>query len=511
MSIFPLSRGMNDFYNQKVKELFRLDYLYPWQRLVIADTLEGMGYFGEELREESSGRKLVILPTGAGKTLCFLMPALLTRGITLVLYPLLALMNDQARRLTEEGHHPVVFRGGQTRREREEGWTALAEGKSRIILSNPETVGSEEFLERLASLPLAHLVIDEVHTIPQWGPSFRKGLLKTADLVEKGIFPVVSAFTATASPRVQEEIGSLVFGGGNYRKIMADPDRPNIHYHVLYTRFVLTALEELCLGEEKPILIFCRTRSQTEETARYLERRIGGKGGVGRVRFYHAGLEKDEKEEVEAWFLKAGGAVLCSTSAYGMGVDCRGLRTVIHRDLPYSVESYIQESGRAGRGGELARAFLLVPSVPEGDEGIAPFINRRDRCRRALLMEELGRESGYCGGCDVCSPGRYIPVTEAREERLMRIMKRYCPALSKKEWMDFLKGYGRGFSRCLTGWGMLGDMEREQIADVLEWYEREGFIQIKTRGLWKNRVFVKMHKEKRKFIKEKFAKRLKMY
>ena len=482
---------MDDFYNEKVKELFGLDYIYPWQRLVIAGILEGTGYFGEERRKEAPRRNLVILPTGAGKTLCFLMPALMVSGITLVLYPLLALMNDQARRLREGGYHPVVFRGGQTADEREEGWSLLEKGKSRFLLTNPETAGTDTFMARLASLPVRHMVIDEVHTIPQWGPSFRNGLLKTKDLVEKGNFPVITAFTATASPAVQEKIGALVFGNDSYHKIMADPDRPNIHYHVLRTGFVLPSVEELCLGERKPVLIFCRTRSGAEGTARYLDRRIRNKGGVNGIRFYHAGLTREEKEDTEAWFLREEGAVLCSTSAYGMGVDCRGLRTVIHRDMPYSVESYIQESGRAGRGGEESRAFLIVPPRSKGEGRMARFAESRDHCRRELLMEALGWASGYCGGCDVCTPVNPIPRIRKKEDALKKLMGRYCPGMTKKEWIYFLKGYGRGFCRCLPGWGLLKNFDKDQIGEIIDRYEEAKYLRIPSRGFWKNRVLVK--------------------
>ncbi|MDC7223943.1 MAG: helicase-related protein [Spirochaetales bacterium] len=485
---------MKDFYNEKVKELFGLDYIFPWQRLVMAHTLEALGYWGEERQRELVPKSLVVLPTGAGKSLCFLMPALLVDGITLILYPLLALMNDQARRLREDGHRPVLFRGGQSREEREEGWRILKEGKSRFILTNPETAGTEEFRERLSHLRVVHLVIDEVHTIPQWGTSFREGLLSVGGLVEKGDIPVVTAFTATASPESQEKIGSLVFRHAPFHRILADPDRPNIAYHVLYTPFVTTALEELCLREEKPILIFCRTRAQTMETARYLERRVKGKGEVRAVRFYHAGLTAEEKEETEAWFRQERGALLCATSAYGMGVDSCGLKTVIHRDIPYSVESYLQEAGRAGRRGEESRSFVLVPPGGEGEGPIKGYLSHRSHCRRTLLMEALGWESSYCGGCDYCTPRSFLPLVDRWTYRFFRLLRLYSRCFTQSEWCDFLKGYGRGFERVLPGFGLLRRMERDQIGEAFYSYERAG--QITRSGRWqgKGRVIAKRRK-----------------
>jgi ATP-dependent DNA helicase RecQ len=491
-----LSFYMTDFYNDKVKELFGLDYLFPWQRLVIANTLEGAGYFGEERQRDSSRRNLIILPTGAGKSLCFLMPALMIEGITLILYPLLALMNDQARRLREAGEKPILFRGGQTREEREQAWRDLQEGKSRFILTNPETASSKNFQNQLTSLRIIHLVIDEVHTIPQWGPTFRKSLLSVGDLIENNSFPVITAFTATASPDYQEKIGQLVFRKESFNRIMANPDRANIHYHVIYTPFILLALEELCLRREKPLLIFCRTRAQTEETARYLHRKTVGRNGVREVRFYHAGLTRKEKEETEAWFLKEKGALLTATSAYGMGVNARGLQTVIHRDIPYSVESYIQEAGRAGRDGAEAHALLLAP--PEGTwnkkrereekSSMDAYVHTKDRCRRTFLMNVLGWESEYCGGCDHCTPETYIPITNHCEKTLMKLFSLYNRCFTKKEWVDFLKGYGGGFKRSLPGFGSLRVLDSDLIQELFTLFEKKGVISIYRRGLWRKRL-----------------------
>jgi ATP-dependent DNA helicase RecQ len=482
---------MDDFYNRKAAELFGLNYVYPWQRLVIGNILEGMGYYGSERQEEAPRRNLVILPTGAGKSLCFLMPALLGKGITVVLYPLLALLNDQARRLKERGHEPALFRGGQTRKERESLWKMLEEGKSRFILTNPETACREEFMERLAGLPLSHLVVDEAHTISQWGLSFRQGLLATGELVERGIFPVVTAFTATASPPMQEDIGRLLFAGKDFHRIAAHPDRPNIAYHVLYTPFAEPALEELCRREEKPILIFCRTRAGAEETARFLDRRIGGSV---RVRFYHAGLEREEKKETEEWFLQEDRAILCATSAYGMGVDARALRTVIHRDTPFSVESYIQEAGRAGRSGDESRAILLAPPRREGgEEKMDGYVYGRTTCRRTLLMDAMGWESEYCGGCDICTPSNPIPETAGYADRFNSLFYRYNGVFTRKEWIDFLKGYAAGgrFVRGAKGFSLLKNWERESIRSIFDYCVREDILRIPRRGLRKNRVFVK--------------------
>ncbi len=484
---------MADFYNDKVRELFGLDYLYPWQRLVIGNILEGAGYFGGERQEEAPRKNLVILPTGAGKSLCFLMPALLMEGVTLILYPLLALMNDQARRLREGGYEPALFRGGQTGEERGKLWKSLEEGKCRFILTNPETAGTEEFRLELEKIPLSHLVIDEAHTVPLWGETFRGGLLAAGELAGTGLFPVVTAFTATASPSLQEEIGRLIFRGEPFHRIMANPDRANISYHVLYTLFPDPALEELCRREEKPLLIFCRTRAGTEETARYLDRRLGGYRGIARVRFYHAGLGREEKRETEEWFMNDRSGILCATSAYGMGVDNRAVNTVIHRDIPPSVEAYIQEAGRAGRGGGEARALLLaVPrEIGEEDGPMERYVFERGQCRRTMLMAALGWVSDYCGGCDHCTPAAFLPRSEEHAASLNQLFRIYNGVFTRGEWTDFLMGRGDSFVRSLRGFALLAGWEKECIGEMLDLCLERRILRIPRHGLGKNRIYVK--------------------
>ena len=185
------------------RQYFNIDYLYPWQQLVIANILEAAKLLDDQGLNDSDnktlGRQIVLLPTGAGKSLCFLIPSLLLPGATLVMYPLLALMSDQKRRMDEGGISNVVFCGGQTKEERQANFEKIKAG-AKIILANPEVLQNEELVAQLSQCKIAHAAIDEAHCVSEWGDSFRPAYLTLGKILKKLNIPLVTAFTATASP-----------------------------------------------------------------------------------------------------------------------------------------------------------------------------------------------------------------------------------------------------------------------------------------------------------------------
>jgi ATP-dependent DNA helicase RecQ len=403
-------------------ERFGVQALFPYQRLVVSNILEAAG--GE--LHDGHERQLVILPTGAGKSLCFQLPAELLPGITVVVYPLRSLVADQARRLQERGIPVTVILGGQERREREQQWSRLEQedaGKSRILLSNPECLLSPAVLERLRSKSISHMVIDEAHCVVEWGETFRPSYTRLPEVMEALEPAVVTAFTATASEYVLSRLREALFPGAATHLIAGNVDRPNIAYTVRPCLSKSAALLTLLAPwpepasysqppSARPALVFCATRGRCEQLSRFLRLRLGDR----RIRFYHAGLSPEEKAEVEQWFFHATDAVLVATCAYGMGVDKSGIRTVIHHDLPPSVEAYLQESGRAGRDGRAAQAVLLSSPEDHGTDfrsAADPLRQaRRERllgylsapgCRREYLLGLLGCELEACFGCDRCS------------------------------------------------------------------------------------------------------------
>ena len=414
------SRSPADPIAEAARRHFAVPYLYPIQRFVISNTLE-------------EKNQIVVLPTGAGKSLCFQLPARIGSGLTVVVFPLLSLLEDQLGRCRQADLRAEALRGGQSSGERRRLLGQLRSGKIDLLLTTPETlesISSDKISGRqwLMNTPIAHLVVDEAHCVSEWGESFRPAYLRMGETLRRLKFRCLTAFTATASPRILERIKKVLFPDREAAILSAHPDRPNIRYSVIPTLSKIRTLVGLLETAPRPVLVFSRTRSGAERTARVLRRRLPGLD----TRFYHAGLNREERRRIEAWYKASTDGVLTATSAYGMGVDKSDIRTVIHVDIPYSPEAYLQETGRAGRDGSTVEAVLLYSAEdlgfadllsprPEhsstdhlGAQAPAAFAAERfdqmlgyaldsNRCRREQLLDFLGQERTACSGCDAVS------------------------------------------------------------------------------------------------------------
>ncbi len=517
-----------DFLNQTALRLFNIKYLFPYQRLVITNILEASGIEGFTPEKERNSvtnewekydtrpHQIVILPTGAGKSLCFMLPASFLPGPTLVIYPLLSLIADQSRRLMERGFHPVILKGGQSKTERAKVWDSIEKNKTKFILSNPETLLQKSVLSRLKTINISHLVIDELHTVSEWGNTFRPSYLQVSRVHKETGVKVVTAFTATASPAILSRVTGILFPESSPSLIAANPDRPNIHYRILRSLSKTHDLVELIRGKDpsiiqnstsyrvsRPVLIFHKSRTGAELTARHLRNTLKEKN----IYFYHAGLSKKEKKKIETWFFHAKEGILSATCAYGMGVDKGDIRTVIHMDPPLSVEAYLQESGRAGRDKKSAQAILLLSEhdfiagtlISNGNQKkrymeFIRAVSDNTRCRRESLLRLLGTECRNCNGCDVCDGERQSSIAGLKE--ITAYVKKYNRKSSLRETIltlggkKFLEVFANGYHRSKY-YGSLKTWSFPEIKEGITALKCSGILQIPEHGFYKRKLIFK--------------------
>ena len=484
-----------DLIERVARERFGIRYLYPIQRFVVSNVLEGHP-------------QIVVLPTGSGKSLCFLLPSLLLDGPTLVILPLRALLADQARKLKARGIPLGTLAGGMDPGQKSRLWDELRRGRTRLVLATLESCLAAPNLAALRGCGIQHLVVDEAHCISEWGDTFRPAYLRVGALARGMGVQMVSAFTATASPEVLARIRAELFPEGEVRLVGQAADRPEIRYSV---RPVLSShQQDLLLGTlERPLLVFCRTRGEAEMGARSARRLLARRG----VLFYHAGLSRAERSEVESWFLGSRDGILFATCAYGMGVDKPDIRTVIHARLPGSVEDYLQESGRAGRDGRPAQAVLLFdraaevarrrrladPRSRERFDRILQYAERAGECRRSVLLSLIGQEPVACAGCDTCD-GSAVSAAEG-EDIILRFARRHPRQFTPAETARVLSGAPGPDARrllhdCLPGAGSLAGWTVTQVREALRTLSAAGRIRILRRGPWKGRIAAARSRER---------------
>jgi ATP-dependent DNA helicase RecQ len=475
------------------KERFGLDYLYPHQRLVAANVLDSSAPGAEPLRQ------IVLLPTGFGKSLCFQLPSLLLSRPTVVAYPLLALMEDQKRRLRSLGIACALFRGGMSPEERKAAELSVERGEAKIIISNPECLAAPRLLDFLKEAAPSHLAIDEAHCVSEWGRSFRPSYLEMGRIAEALAPPALSAFTATASPTVFEAVARILFGGSSYRVVEGYPDRPNISYAVVRTLSREHSLARLVREMPRPLLVFCSSREGAQILARLLRERLR----EDEIFFYHAGLERHEKKTVEEWFFASESGILVATCAYGLGIDKKNIRGVIHYEAPASIEAYLQEAGRGGRDGLPSRAVLLADDREEGRLALEEDELRKSRfraflgyassvegCRRDRLLDLLGTQREGrppCSGCDRCEKGAVGGGLREGEAEIAAFARANARRYTPEAALALLKGAEDGTGeppRCAL-WGSMSSWEAKDASRAMAEALNLGIVRSGDKWPWR--------------------------
>lgn len=386
------------------------------------------------------GDALVLMPTGGGKSLCYQIPSLLRNGCGIVISPLIALMQDQVDALGELGVRAAFLNSSQSFDESLRVERALRQGELDLLYIAPERLLTQRCLEMLDGVKIALFAIDEAHCVSQWGHDFRPEYIRLSVLHER--YPEVPriALTATADGQTRTEIIERL-QLGEARQFISSFDRPNIRYQIVEKENVRRQLLDFITTEHagEAGIVYCLSRKKVEETAEFLR-----ENGISALA-YHAGMDTPTRSKHQSRFLREDGIIMVATIAFGMGIDKPDVRFVAHLDLPRSIEGYYQETGRAGRDGLPADAWMayglqdVVQQRRMIEESEADITFKRMQsarldamlglcetltCRRVRLLAYFDQTSNACGNCDTClNPPVSFDATEATQKLLSTIYR----------------------------------------------------------------------------------------
>ncbi|MBR6384944.1 MAG: DNA helicase RecQ [Ruminococcus sp.] len=477
-------------------------------------------YFGHEKFKEGqkeiissilSGRDtLGIMPTGAGKSLCYQIPSVMLDGITLVISPLISLMKDQVNSLRESGVNCAFINSSLNPFEYREIFSSACAGAYKIIYVAPERLHTQEFISFSENIKISMITVDEAHCVSHWGHDFRPSYLKIKDFINKLPYrPVISAFTATATPEVKKDISSLL-GLKDPFVLTTSFDRENLYFGVVKPSDKYEKLKELLADYHgKSGIIYCTSRKKVEEVCEKLI-----KDGYSASR-YHAGLSQEERNINQEDFIYDRKKIMVATNAFGMGIDKSDVGFVIHYNMPKNIESYYQEAGRAGRDGEPADCILMYNSYDvhtikfmidnnrdsntELTESMRNLIYEKDmerlkdmtfycstsECLRKYILRYFGENHGnFCGNCSCCLTNHETVDITFDAQKIISCVYRIHQAgkdCGKSLIVDVLRGsrnakvINSGLDKIST-YSIMKDSDISRIRSELDFLTEHGYL-----------------------------------
>lgn len=447
------------------------------------------------------GRDVVgIMPTGAGKSMCYQVPALIMNGITIIISPLISLMKDQVQSLIENGIPAAYINSTLTMRQTSKAFENATNGKYKLMYVAPERLGTKEFLSFAQHAHISMIAVDEAHCVSHWGQNFRPSYLKIRTFIDRlQARPVISAFTATATREVKEDILKILKLNGPYIQTSGF-DRSNLFFEVRKPRDKYKEVVSCLQGyRKKSGIIYCSTRKAVEKVCAALNQ-----DGYAATR-YHAGLPEPERAMNQEDFLYDRKMIMVATNAFGMGIDKSNVSYVIHYNMPKDIESYYQEAGRAGRDGAPASCVLLYSSKDvvtneflinqhresseHLDDELIAQIKEQERerlkkmtfychtqdCLREYILKYFGDQSeNFCGYCSNCRTNfEEIDITEDAQ-KILSCVYRSGQRYGIKLIVDTLRG-SKGKKvlqlglHCVKTYGLMADESEKRIRNIINY------------------------------------------
>ena len=465
-----------------LKKYYGYDSFRPGQKEIIDAILDKKDVLG-------------IMPTGGGKSICYQIPALLLEGVTIVVSPLISLMKDQVDTLKEYGVAAELINSTLSNYEFREIMDSAREGNYKLLYVAPERLETESFLSLLEEIPVSMVAVDEAHCVSQWGHDFRPSYRRIHSMIERlPKRPIITAFTATATPHVKEDIIKLLDLYHPFEYVSSF-DRGNLYFEVRKPSNKLQEIQTY-LSEHKGEsgIIYCATRKNVEEVCERLNHL-----GIAATK-YHAGLSDEERKQNQESFLFDEVPLIVATNAFGMGIDKPNVRFVLHYNMPKNMEGYYQEAGRAGRDGDLAECILLFSTqdimtnrylIEKGSESgrtieydklnkMVDYCNTGG-CLRNYILQYFG-EKGLdvpCHNCGSCNNDIEETDITIEAQKILSCVKRMHEKFGASQVADVLKGANTQKIRSLhfnelSTYGIMSDYPKDVIKELISYLIAEG-------------------------------------